>query len=135
MALTSDRPIDRIGGNFNALPVKGATIIYAGAFVGDDGSGFARPLEAGDVFLGIAVNGADNSGGADGVISVELYNELRIEHVVAGAAGPGNLGGAVYATSDDGLATAGNALSVVGKVHRHVSGSTCIVSMKSTVMA
>jgi len=39
---------------YNHVPVIADDIIYAGAAVGDNASGYARPLQAGDPFLGFA---------------------------------------------------------------------------------
>ena len=52
--LAVDKPRAYELGDFNSFPVIAADIIYEGAVVGDNGSGFARPLAAGDPFLGFS---------------------------------------------------------------------------------
>lgn len=41
-------------GDINQVPVKGAAVIYQGAAVGGHSSGYARPIQNGDKFLGFA---------------------------------------------------------------------------------
>ena len=47
-------------GDHNDLPVIASDIIYQGAAVGDNGSGYMRPLSSGDPFRGFAHEKADN---------------------------------------------------------------------------
>lgn len=42
--LASDKARDYYQGDFHEFPVVAADIIYKGAAVGDNGSGYARPL-------------------------------------------------------------------------------------------
>ncbi|NCS83375.1 MAG: cytoplasmic protein, partial [Cyanobacteria bacterium] len=52
--LAKDQSRDFQQGEINDTPVIATDIIYEGAAVGDNGSGYARPLVAGDPFLGFA---------------------------------------------------------------------------------
>ncbi|MCI0430769.1 MAG: cytoplasmic protein, partial [Rhodospirillales bacterium] len=64
--LAADKPRTYELGDVNELPVVAADIIFEGAAVGDNGSGVARPLVAGDPFRGFAIENADNATGAAG---------------------------------------------------------------------
>ena len=66
-------------------PVIATDIIYQSAAVGENGSGYARPLNADDPFLGFAIATADNSTGEAGDITVTVRTEGRIRLTVAGA--------------------------------------------------
>jgi len=48
--LSADKPRDYQLGDREEYPVIAADIIYEGAAVGENGSGYARPLQAGDPF-------------------------------------------------------------------------------------
>ena len=126
MALTQNTPRAYEEGFMNDLPVKASSKIYEGSLVGKS-SGYARALVAGDVFMGIAARGADNSAGANGDINVRVRKNGTIQVAVTGVTAVTDEGATVYA-SDDGtftLSSTGN--SVVGKIIRWVSGTTCVV--------
>ena len=59
-------------GDYTQIPVIAADIIYTGAAVGENGAGYARPLVAGDRFLGFAKEQADNATGAAGAVSITV---------------------------------------------------------------
>lgn len=100
------------------LPVDDNVKIYKGAVVGRNRStGYARGLVAGDEFLGVAYQEADNTGAGHtaGGVNVRLHQNVDVVHAVTGVV-TGDIGRDVYA-SDDGtltLAPAGN--SRVGRV-------------------
>jgi hypothetical protein len=60
--------------DYNQVPVAASTHIYEGAFVADNGSGYAVPMAdtAGYLYLGRAQAEADNSAGAAGAIAVNV---------------------------------------------------------------
>lgn len=111
----------------NALPVIASDTIYGGAAVGDNGSGYARPLVAADPFLGFAICKADNSAGAAGAVKVELFTEGVIELSVAGVTGVGDVGDAVYASDDDTFTKTSTSNTKIGKILRFESGTKCMV--------
>src|SRR5438132_4379154 len=99
MALSANREVDRyVDQELRTVPVKGSAHIYKGALVGL-ASGYARGLVAGDAFAGIAYEEADNTGAADGAISVRVYTLGDFEHTLS-SAGRANNGAAVYASDD-----------------------------------
>jgi len=114
-------------GDFNDLPVVASDIIYEGAIIGDNASGYARPLVAGDPFLGICERHADNSAGSAGDINVRSRVRGLIEMPVTGATGVGDVGSIVYAADDDTLTLTAGSNTLIGWVHRYVSSTTCVV--------
>jgi len=125
--LAANKPRGYELGEFNEIPVIAADIIYEGAAVGDNGSGLARPLVALDPFMGFAQRKADNSGGAASAIKVQVRTKGLIELTVVGASSAADVGEAVYASDDDTFTLTSTNNTPVGKVHRHVSGTTCVV--------
>lgn len=116
-----------------SFPVAAGAMIYQGAALGEDGSGYARPLVAGDAFLGFSNDEVDNTGGADGDREVTARTQGAVELDVAGSSVTSNDGAAVYA-SDDGtftLTAGGN--SQIGGVKAHVSGTLCRVQYTRTL--
>lgn len=73
-ALTADRNTPRRDGETVTLPVKGTKKIYAGALAARDSGGYATPgaTATGLYGIGRAEAQADNSGGADGAINVDV---------------------------------------------------------------
>lgn len=114
-------------GPHSNLPVVATDIIYQGAAVGDNASGYFRPLVAGDVFQGFAFAQADNSAGAAGAIDVEVRTSGEVTLSVTGVSGVGDVGETVYATDDDTFTLTASGASAIGKILRWISGTTCVV--------
>lgn len=119
MALTANRDVQfypsreliEIGVDANAK-------IFKGALVGRNrATGYARPLVAGDEYLGLAYRLADNTfpGNTAGGISARLQQDVDAIHALSGVA-QGDVGKDVYASADDALTLnpAGN--SRVGRI-------------------
>lgn len=118
-------------GDQNELPVIASDIIYQGAAVGDNGSGYCRPLVAGDPFRGLALAKVDNSTGAAGDKKVTLTTNDKVVLTVVGASAVTDVDRAVYATDDNTFTFApAAAATYVGKVVRWVSGTSCIVKLQ-----
>lgn len=114
-------------------PVVAADIIYEGAAVGENGAGYARPLVAGDVFLGFAIEAdVDNSAGVAGDKNVRVKTKGRIELDVAGANSVTvNDGPLVYASDDDTFTLTATGNSPIGRVSRWISGTRCVVDFNA----
>ena len=113
MALTANRDVDHyVDQELRSLQVAAGAHIYKGAFVGLS-SGYARPLVAGDRFVGIAYEEMDNTGGAAGAQSVRLYTLGDFGHALSGAAVT-NIGSPVYASADNTLTFTSTSNSYVG---------------------
>lgn len=126
--LATDTPRAYQLGEREDYPVIAADIIYEGAAVGENGSGYARPLVAGDPFLGFAQCKADNSDGAAGVINVEVMQKGKVELVVTGATAiTTNDGPAVYAADDNTFTLTSTDNTLIGYVSRWVSSGVAVV--------
>lgn len=110
----------------NDLPVVAADTIFQGAAVGDNGSGFHRPLVAADPFSGFCEAQVINAG-ADGDEKVRVVQRGTVELEVVGVAGVGDVGETVYAIDDDTFTLTAGANSPIGKVTRFISGTTVMV--------
>lgn len=129
--LAANKPRAYELGEFNELPMIASDIIYEGAAVGDNGSGLARPLVAGDPFLGFAQRKADNSSGAASAVKVMVRSKGLIELPVTNVASADDVGVTVYAADDDAFTTTAGSNTAIGKVFRWVSGTTCIVAYEA----
>lgn len=116
--LAADKPRDFQLGELESYPVIAADIIYEGAAVGENAAGFARPLQAGDVFLGFARVQVDNSAGAAGDKRVEVRTRGRVKLPIGSLAITANDRPAVYASDDDTFTLTATANSLIGWVSR-----------------
>jgi hypothetical protein len=119
--LATDKPRDYGLGDVNALPVIAADIIYEGASVGENGSGYSRPLVAGDPFQGFATKKADNSLGSAGAINVQVRTRGVVVLPISGIAITANDHPAVYASDDNTFTLTAGSNSRIGNVARWIS--------------
>lgn len=118
-------------GSQNELPIIASDIIYQGAAVGDNASGYMRPLVSGDSFRGFALEECDNSGSAvDGALNVKLLESGKIQLAISGLAIT-DVGRPVYATDDNVFVLTGIG-SYIGHVTRYVSSGVGIVAFDAT---
>lgn len=114
MPLTANRNIDHyIDQELRTFQVAAAKRIYKGAVVGLSAAGYAQPLVAGDPFVGLAYEEADNTAGAAGAMSVRVYTLGDFKFTLTGAT-IAHVGRPVFATADDTLTFTGDAASFVG---------------------
>lgn len=125
MALTADTVRAYTTTEMESHPVAASTLIYEGAAVGDNGSGYARGLNAGDVFLGFAAFKVDNSAGSAGDLRVEVMRK-PVELPVTSAA-LGDEGKPVYAQDDGTFGLVKGSNSHIGYISRFVSAGVAIV--------
>ncbi|MBN46305.1 MULTISPECIES: hypothetical protein [unclassified Methylophaga] len=125
--LAKDTPRDYQLGDMEEYPVIASDIIYEGAAVGENGSGYARPLAAGDKFLGFATRNADNSGGSAGDIRVIVRKKGNVRLAISALAITANDRPAVYASDDNTFTLTSESNSLIGKVSRWVSTGVAIV--------
>lgn len=128
MALSADAPVKRETGDFNEFDVAASTTIYEGSMVGDNASGYARALTAGDPFLGHADEKVDNSSGAAAAERVRVLGpeRYRLEVTLASVAIT-DVGKNVYASDDATVTLTQGSNSYVGQVARYVTTNTCVV--------
>jgi len=117
---------------YNDIPMIAADIIYEGSAVGESSSlGHARPHVSGDVFLGFAAAKADNSAGAAEAVNVRVRQQGTVKLAVVGVADTADIGASVYASDDDTFTLTSSTHTAIGKVVRHVSGTTCMVRFQA----
>ena len=133
MALSADTPRQYEGDpKITIAPVDASATIYEGALLSFDAtSGFVSPAATTEAFAGVALRPQTGSSTA-GERKVEVAEEGKIVMPVAGADAQDHVGDVVYLKADDTLSlTAGSDLAM-GKVHRWISGTTCVVSFKAS---
>jgi hypothetical protein len=139
LAVDKPRVFENTGGHphYNEFPVIATDIIYAGAAVGESSSaGTARPLVAGDTFMGFAVENVDNSAGAAAAKNVKVLEKGLVWLTVTNGDNIDDLGVTVYASDDDTFTTASTSNSTVGKIVRYDSTRTnkCLVAFESAYL-
>lgn len=121
-------------GDEEEYPVIASDIIYQGAAVGENGSGYSRPLQAGDPFQGFAIAQADNSAGAAGAVGVNVRARGRIVLPISGVAITANDRPAVYASDDDTFTLTAGANSLIGYVSRWISSGVAVVEYDAAIV-
>jgi hypothetical protein len=132
--LSADAAREYMVGDIEEYPVVASDIIYEGAAVGENGSGYARPLEAGDAFLGFAEKKADNSSGSAGAVNVRVKSRGRIKAAIASLAITANDRPAVYMSDDDTFTLTSTSNTLIGYVSRWVSTGYAIVEFDAALV-
>lgn len=119
-------------GEVNELPLAPMTRIALGAAVGDNSSGCARELVAGDKFLGFCESAACNIPyeGSDHQridTHVRLLSAGRVQLAVKGLKSS-SLGATVYASEADSFTLTAASNSPMGTVYRVVNNEQAIVA-------
>lgn len=114
-------------GEINQFPVIASDIIFEGSAVGENGSGYARPLVAGDPFLGFAVEKVDNSAGGAGAKKVTVRKSGDVLLPISGAAITLNDQQSVYASDDNTFTLTAGSNTKIGNVSRWVSTGWAMV--------
>lgn len=131
--LSVDKPRDFQLGELEDYPVIAADIIYEGAAVGENGSGYARPLQAGDRFLGFALEQCDNAAGSAGDKAVHVRTRGRAVLPISGLAITANDRPAVYASDDDTFTLTRGSNSLIGFVSRWISTGNAVVEFDAAL--
>lgn len=113
--LAADLPRPYELGDINEIPVIASDIIYEGAAVGDNASGYARPLVAGDPFRGFAEQKADNSAGAAGAVNVRVRRRGTVVLTLTSLAVT-DIGKVVYASDDNTFTLTASTNTLIGHV-------------------
>jgi hypothetical protein len=127
--LAKDRPVIHVVGE-RAIGIIASDIVFEGAMVGDNGSGYGRPLVAADKFLGHAVSKVDNSLVATaGAKNIQLRNgRYRLDVALVGLIT--DVGQPVYASDDAVLTFLAPGNSYVGVISRYVSATRMEVEFR-----
>lgn len=112
-------------------PVIAADIIYRGAAVGENGSGYSRPLVAADPFQGFAEAKVDNSAGAAGDKTVFVRQKGFVTLTISALAITANDRPAVYASDDDTFTLTSSGNTLIGYVDRWISTGLAVVEFDS----
>jgi hypothetical protein len=107
-------------------PLAAGAVVLEGQTIGDNGSGYARALVAGDKFLGFALEPQDNTNGAAGALTVQVRKEGAVQLSI-GSLAITDKGKAVYASDDNTFTLTATSNSFVGRVSRFVSSGVGIV--------
>lgn len=118
-------------GEMEDYPMIAADIIYDGAAVGDNGSGYARPLIAGDPFYGFAQEKADNASGAAGDVNIRVKTKGYIQLSISGLA-QADVGKAVYASDDDTFTLTASTNTKIGSVSKFISSGVGLIEFART---
>lgn len=132
--LAANQPRDYGTSYDAAYPVIASDIIYEGAAVGEDGSGYARPLVAADPFLGFATAKADNAAGAAGAVNVEVKTKGVIKLAIASIAITANDRQAVYASDDNTFTLTATSNSLIGYVHQWLETGYALVEFDAALV-
>jgi hypothetical protein len=129
--LVTDTPRAYELGDVNEYGVIATDIIYEGAAVGENGLGYARPLVAGDKFLGFAEQNVDNSTGDAGAyrVRVKTYGKIKLD---VGSVTLTDIGKPVFASDDNTFTLTQGSNSYIGRVCRYESAGNCIVAFDAT---
>jgi len=132
MAVTANQVIKVQDGERRSYPVEENTRIYQGTLVYVNAAGYACDVTATGVnaFIGIAVAEANNTGGADGDIEVEVYTEGDFE-LTGTYNSITDVGMPAYGDDNYAVVVALGATSVrIGRVVRFVSTTKAIIAIQ-----
>lgn len=129
MTMTADSPIVEVQGKFNTLPLA-AVLVYAGAALTKNASGYATNGTAGQLFVGHAYSQVDNSAGSAGDLTVDVYTGIYRGIVTLTSVAITDVGKDVF-LSDSNTYTLTNTGTRVGRVVRYDSANTCEVEFRT----
>jgi hypothetical protein len=132
MAVTANQVIKVQEGDRRSYPVEENTRIYQGTLVYVNAAGYACDVTATGVnaFVGIAVAEANNTGGADGAIEVEVYTEGDFE-LTGTFNSITDVGMPAYGDDNYAVVVALGATSVrIGRVVRFISTTKAIIAIQ-----
>ena len=138
-ALTHDRSTEYSLGDLLAVPVAAGEHIYGGSMVCLNAAGYAVPAAdaSGLVLAGVAVQGADNAGGADGDAGVIVRRRGRYHFKCQSALDQSAMGANVYVVDDQTVtADAADVTHEVaaGVVDRVEDADNCWVAVGAAVL-
>lgn len=129
--LDVDSPLTMVTGDFNSIGIIADDIVFEGAMVGDNASGYGRPLVAGDVFLGHSLLKVKNTGGLAGAKEIRLRTGRYRGKVTLAGVLITDVGKEVYASDDATLTLSGSGNTRVGVVIRYDSTNKAVVEFQT----
>lgn len=131
--ITARKNVSRQEGKILSYPVEESTTIYEGALVAVNAAGYAVNASdtSGERVVGVANETVDNSSGADGDLSIEVWTEGVIDLAAGFSATQANVGDKVYASDNQTVDLAGNLTNdiLVGVIVEVVSASALRVKL------
>lgn len=131
MALTQAASRDYELGELNEFLVWEKTLIYEGAAVGLTPEGDARPLQAGDRFVGFAEDNADNREGEQSDHRVRVKHRGKITLSIDGLQ-RNHVGQPIFASDDNTFTLIAEHHSRIGVVYRVESEGVGIVAFNAS---
>jgi len=129
-ALTKDTNRVYELGNINELPVAAGEVIYQGAAIGCDSSGYAKTLEDGDTFAGFAEENYDNAAGSNGAKNVRIRKKGSILLEISGIT-LADVNKSVYATDDNTFTLSSTNAVYIGQISRIDASGSALVEFAS----
>ena len=129
--LAVDSPLTIVTGDFNSIGIIADDIVYEGAMVGDNASGYGRPLVAGDLFVGHSLVQVDNTSGLAGAKEIRLRTGRYRGAVTLTGVLITDVHKEVYASDDSVLTLSAYGNSRVGVVIRYVTTNKAIVEFQT----
>lgn len=131
---TADIQRDYALGDQEDYPAVANDIIYQGSAVGENGSGYSRPLVAGDVFQGFALEQCDNTGGSAGDQRVKVRTRGSVVLPISAVAVTANDRPAVYASDDNTFTLTASTNSLIGYVRRWEATGFAVVEFDAALV-
>lgn len=113
-------------GNQNDIPLVSGAKVFMGSAIGLD-SGYGQALVNGNIFAGHALEGADNTSGVSGDVSVKVQAGTYKREVTLASVAQANVSDKVYMTYDGTYTLSDTDSVLVGRVVRYVATDTCMV--------
>lgn len=111
----------------NAVYVAAGEKIFKGAVVGCSATGYGRSFQVGDTLMGIALDSADNTNGADGDIKVDVKVSGKIVLEFESIAQE-KIGSSVYVTDDNTFSLEESGGTYFGTIIRLEDDKNAVVS-------
>lgn len=120
----------------NDLPVEASEIIYEGAAVADNGSGYMQPAVTNvGAFRGFAYRNADNASGSDGDIDVKVRQQGTVKLAIVGVSAVTDIGKLVYASDDGAFTITASTHLKIGRLTRWIVGTSAMVHFESASLS
>jgi hypothetical protein len=135
MAVTENQAVKRQGrdGNIVSVPVAANKVLYEGTLCYLDAGGDASDVINTDVgrFVGIVRTKADNTGGADAAINVDVWTDGTFELTLSSATLVlGDVGKTVYGVDNSTISETGADQPEVGVVRKYISTTKALVEIR-----
>jgi hypothetical protein len=129
-ALTKDTNRVYEFGNINELPVAAGEVIYQGAALSCNSSGYVKGITDGDTFAGFAEENCNNVAGSDGAKNVRIRKKGSILLEISGIT-LADVNKSVYATEDNTFTLSSTSAVYIGQISRIDASGLALVEFAS----